>query len=54
MEKQINIKVDGETYDRLKDRAEAEGGRSIASLIRQVLQREMGLAAPKEAEESAK
>lgn len=39
MDKQISISLDEPTYDTLKAKARAEGSRSMASLIREILAR---------------
>lgn len=41
MQKQINIKIDKRTYERLRVRAKKQGERSISSLIREVLASEI-------------
>lgn len=41
MQKQINIKIDKRTYERLRIRAKKQGDRSISSLIREVLASEI-------------
>lgn len=41
--KQITLQLEKETLDRLKDQAMIEGDRPVASLIREILLREIGL-----------
>ncbi|MGB0344645.1 MAG: ribbon-helix-helix protein, CopG family [Coraliomargarita sp.] len=41
--KQITLQLEQETLERLKEQAQKEGDRPVASLIREILQREISV-----------